>query len=286
MANMITIQQGNCFDLINTLHNESVDCVLTDPPYFIHGFESEWTHSTMKAKVEKNGVVTHMPKGMKFDPRQGLALEKYIFKVSNLLYTKIKKGGFYLCFSASRLQHRMATGIENAGFEIRDVLIWKRTSQPKAMRLNHFIDISKTLTNEEKETLKEELKDKRTPQLTVMYEAIILAQRPKGKATFIDTWKQYQKGLINVEEMIAGNFIDVLEVPRDKNKINHMTPKPLALIKKLIDIFTNEGDVVLDPFLGSGTTAVACKHKNRRCIGYEVDSEHFALCLERIKNGS
>ena len=70
----------------------------------------------------------------------------------------------------------------------------------------------------------------------------------------------------------------------ERNQV-HPTQKPLELMEHIIKVHTNEGDTVLDPFMGSGTTGVACKHLNRNFIGIELDEKYFNIALERIKNG-
>ena len=65
-------------------------------------------------------------------------------------------------------------------------------------------------------------------------------------------------------------------------QIGHCTPKPLPLIENIIKHSSNEGDVVLDPFLGSGTTAVACKNLNRICIGIEKESKYIEIANKRL----
>ena len=64
----------------------------------------------------------------------------------------------------------------------------------------------------------------------------------------------------------------------------HTTQKPVELIKRLIRISSRENDLVLDPFVGSGTTGVACKNLNRNFIGMELDEEYFNIAKERIEN--
>lgn len=66
----------------------------------------------------------------------------------------------------------------------------------------------------------------------------------------------------------------------------HPTQKPLALCEELIKTFTNEGDIVLDNCMGSGTTGVACKNTKRGFIGIELDSKYFALAVNRINQES
>jgi site-specific DNA-methyltransferase (adenine-specific) len=69
---------------------------------------------------------------------------------------------------------------------------------------------------------------------------------------------------------------------RDKSKL-HPTQKPVALFEYLIKTYTNEGDLVLDNCMGSGTTGVACKNLNRNFIGIELDETYFKIAKERIE---
>lgn len=69
----------------------------------------------------------------------------------------------------------------------------------------------------------------------------------------------------------------------DKSKYGHPTIKPLNLVKNHIKHTTKEKDVVLDPFLGSGTTAVACKNTNRNYIGFEINKEYYNIAKNRLE---
>lgn len=66
----------------------------------------------------------------------------------------------------------------------------------------------------------------------------------------------------------------------------HPTQKPLKLIEYLVKIHSNEGDLVVDPFLGSGTTALVCKRTNRKFMGFEIDDNYFKICEERLQKNS
>lgn len=70
---------------------------------------------------------------------------------------------------------------------------------------------------------------------------------------------------------------------KDKKKWKHPTIKPEELIRKLIRNSSKEGDIVLDSFMGSGTTAISCIKENRNFIGYEINKEFYKICLKRIK---
>ena len=75
--------------------------------------------------------------------------------------------------------------------------------------------------------------------------------------------------------------ISILEFNNVRKGI-HPTQKPVELIEYLIKTYTNENDIVLDPFMGSGTTGVACKNLNRNFIGIELDKNYFDIAKERI----
>ena len=108
--------------------------------------------------------------------------------------------------------------------------------------------------------------------------------------------KRLGKFLHQPEHMGAGNKLlhdteyeqkytnypsEILEFGLDKNAI-HPTQKPVALMEYLIRTYTNEGEVVLDNCMGSGTTGVACVNIKRKFIGIEMDDEYFQLATKRI----
>lgn len=77
--------------------------------------------------------------------------------------------------------------------------------------------------------------------------------------------------------------IDILNFKRDKIKL-HPTQKPVALLEYLIKTYTNEGEIVLDNCMGSGSTGVACINTGRKFIGMELCSDYFDVASERIKD--
>jgi len=94
------------------------------------------------------------------------------------------------------------------------------------------------------------------------YENIIIFRKGKAKSPY------------------SGN---VFREPRVIGRPEHPHEKPLKLMERLVGLFSEEGDVVLDPFLGSGTTAVACKRLGRNFIGFEIKSEYCKIAEKRLK---
>lgn len=98
----------------------------------------------------------------------------------------------------------------------------------------------------------------------------------------------YNKGLEEMQERRVRTHKypkTILKFSNAKHKGNlHPTQKPVALLEYLIKTYTQEGDLVLDNCMGSGSTGVACKHLNRDFIGIEIDENYFKIAEERIKN--
>jgi site-specific DNA-methyltransferase (adenine-specific) len=73
---------------------------------------------------------------------------------------------------------------------------------------------------------------------------------------------------------------------QDAYEGNHPTVKPLELVERLIRLFTDEGDTILDPFMGSGTTGVACMRTGRKFIGIEKDESYYEIACKRIADAA
>lgn len=88
-------------------------------------------------------------------------------------------------------------------------------------------------------------------------------------------------GIVTTESNGERYPVTVLEFPRDKDKL-HPTQKPVALMEYLIRTYTNQGEIVLDNTMGSGTTGVACINTGRRFIGIEREATYFDVACSRV----
>lgn len=284
----VQIFHEDCQKGLLELKDDSIDFIVTDPPYFIDGMGDEWNDKNLKNKAKKSDVIGGLPVGMKFDRAQGERLQTFMNPIAKEFLRILKPGGFCVVFSQARLYHRMAMSLDLAGFEIRDMLAWKYEGQAKAFSQSHFIKKDKNLTEEQKESLIRELEGYKTPQLKPQIEPMVLAQKPKV-GTFVQNWQKYHLGLVNTKESLDGKFpSNVMEVPKhtrnceSEEKIEHLTRKPVRLISHLIRLFTQEGQIVLDPFMGSGAHAVAALQNHRKFIGYEIEKKYFEMAKDRI----
>lgn len=106
---------------------------------------------------------------------------------------------------------------------------------------------------------------------TSSIEAVGYAVKNKGEFTFnFKTQKEMH------------NFLES-GICQGKERTKHPTQKPLWIVKHFIEVSSNKKDVVLDCFLGSGTTAVACKGLGRDCLGCEISKEYYDISMERLK---
>lgn len=179
LSQRIQIFNQDCIEGLKELKDDSVDFIVTDPPYFIDGMGNEWNDNNLKTKAAKSGVIGGLPVGMKFDKSQGEKLQNFMNPLAKEFYRVLRPGGFCVVFSQARLYHRMAMSLDLAEFEIRDMLAWKYEGQAKAFSQTHFIRKDKTLNEEQKESLIKELEGYKTPQLKPQIEPMVLAQKPK-----------------------------------------------------------------------------------------------------------
>ena len=102
------------------------------------------------------------------------------------------------------------------------------------------------------------------------------SQRSKRRLNALDgkTWTRYSISIWNVAKTV------------DETRLQHPALFPVALVKRLLEIFTRPGEVVLDPFSGAGSTLVAAQELKRKGVGFEISSEFISLAQQRLQTGS
>ena len=205
----------------------SVDAIITDPPYNIS---------------RDNNFTTMGRAGIDFGEwDKDFDLTSWI-KVAEPL---LKKGGNIVIFNSWKNMTNITKSLEENGFEVKDLIRWKKTNAMPRNRDRRFITDN---------------------------EVAVWAVKKGGKWTFNRLSDTYE-----IPEIVGG-----LTPKSEKIEGGHPTQKPVYVMKWLIERLTNEGDVVLDPFMGSGTTGVACKNLNRKFIGVELDENYYNIAYNRI----
>jgi site-specific DNA-methyltransferase (adenine-specific) len=228
----------DCLKGLRQLEDNSVDLIITDPPYNI-------AHSRKLTKVGNNIVSTKNAWGQ-WDTYHPFDYDLLIMTVLSESFRVLKEGGAFYMFTANEDLGYFIRKATQRGFTLRNTLsLVKVNPLPSFGKKNwrHGFELCMYLT--------------------------------KGKPKTFNFVSQQE--CINYYNHTLG-----------RKHTKHPTEKPLPFLLRLVEVNSNEGDLVLDPFMGSGTTAVAAKKLGRKYIGFETNPEYIQMihgrleCTERI----
>ena len=250
------LYQGDSFDWLESLSDESVDLVFADPPYNIR--KAEWDNFESQEEYIEWSV-------------------KWIMQASRILKPT---GSLYVCgFSEilADLKHPASKYFKNCRW-----LIWHYKN--KANLGNEWGRSHESIIHFRKSSaVKLNIDDVRIPYgaHTLKYPSHPQAKTSaygRGSSTQPKNWIPHPKG---------AKPKDVLDVPTTCNgmgeKTQHPTQKPEELVRKFILASSNEGDLVVDPFSGSGTTSVVAEQLNRRWMACDLDPQYNQWAIERLE---
>lgn len=131
------------------------------------------------------------------------------------------------------------------------------------------------------------LKELQTKAENVGFKFLNLLVWVKNNATPNKYYMQQCEFILLLRKGVAKNINDmgmtnVFSIPNIMGNKLHPTEKPVELMRELIEQSTNEGDIVLEPFMGSGSTIIACKQVNRNYVGIEIDEQYFKVAQYRL----
>jgi len=156
----------------------------------------------------------------------------------------LNKNGSMIIFNDWKNLGNIARYAETLGMEIKDLFRWEKDNPIPRNRDRRYI---------------------------TDFEMAVWLTKKKGKWTFNRHSDTYERPLFKAP-LVGG-----------KEKTIHPTQKPISLMEHLLKIHSNEGDIILDPFMGSGSTGVACQNLDRNFIGIELDETYFNVAKERIE---
>lgn len=233
----IDLYNENCIKVMDRLDSESVDLILTDPPYNLGNFMKN--RDTNLGKMRENFFADAGWDNLELS-EWIKSMDDFFDKASKV----IKIGGSVIMFMSILKVETMIKIAENHGFYYKTTGIWHKTNpMPRNMNL-HFVNST---------------------------EAWIYFIYKKRTGTFNNDGAMYH------------DFIETSVTSNGERKYGkHPTQKPETLMIHFIDLLSNPGEVVLDPFMGSGTTGVAAKKLSRNFIGIEIDNSYFKMAKARI----
>ncbi len=240
------IECGDCLELIKQIPDKSIDCIITSPPYW-KGFEYEAYFNSYKQYLDWCEI--------------WLRECKRVLKPNGTFYLNVINDS-EITIRAFEL---MELATRKVMFKLHDTIIWYRYNQQPANT---------------------------TRQLTNQCEYIFML-RHTSTGIELDKKSVYEK---HPDVFKTKNVGNVWEIPfnsgkQNKNNFGRKETKskwghsgfPIELPEICILLSTKEGDVVLDPFLGSGTTAVACVNTSRHYIGFEIVPDYVEIAKNRIE---
>lgn len=282
--------QGDCIEYMKKIEDNSIDLVVADPPYW-KVIGEKWDY---KWKTEEDYVKWSL---------------KWIEEVARIL----RIGGTFYCFGYFRTLALLVPHLEQFGLELRQQIIIDKGIRSVSGRATKKYKIFPNVTEsilfiikDNKKFIKPFLKEKQKEiGLTAKQINEALGVKSNGGGMWSiytgnnvceqfpteELWNKLSKILnFNLSyKKVAQTFnpqmgyTDVwTDIDFYKEKHLHPTQKPLRLIKRLVEASSNEGDIVLDPFAGSGSTQVACIHLNRHYIGIEMDTNYYQMASKRI----
>ena len=267
---MTKLFNGDCLEKLCELQCACVDAIVTDPPYGLSFMGKKWDYEVPSVDIWKECLRV------------------------------LKPGGHLLSFSSARTYHRMACNVEDAGFEIRDQIMWVYGSGfPKST--NQLKPSHEPIVMARKGGKKQEL---RIDDCRVGNEKrfnLAAGNHKNGNAynmsktgmpenvegrECIGRWPAnlIHDGNINIESF--NKFFYCAKASNsDRGKgNNHPTVKPIDLMRYLIRLVCPVGSVVLDPFMGSGTTGKAALEEGMEFIGIEQSAEYMDISKKRLTN--
>jgi len=243
------LMHADSLAFMDTLPDESLDCIWTDPPYLLSN----------GGVTCVNGRMVRVDKG-EWDRSQGIEADHAFNRLwISKCFRLLRPSGTIWITGTTHVYLSVGMALLQEGFRILNDIVWEKPNPPPNLACRCFTHSTETV--------------------------LWAAKGAKGKRnayTFnYDEMKRENDGrqMKNVWRFAA---------PRSDEKSNgkHPTQKPLALIERCLRASTNVGDVVFDPFCGSGSTGVAALRLGRTFIGCELDAEFASLAAQRLSAAS
>ena len=229
-----TLYRGDCLKVMATLPAESVDIVITDPPYSSGGMTAAERSRSTQSKYITSDAKKRCANfsGDNRDQRSYLIWSTLWMSSAMSI---LKPGGIFATFTDWRQLPITTDAVQVTGFVWRGVGVWaKKTARPQIGRYTNQCEYVVWGTKGDR------------PLIGKTAPGVVFASYPPSA------------------------------------KRQHITEKPVEVCEWLLSV-TNEGDTVLDPFMGSGSLGVACRQLGRQYIGIELSDHYFSVACERIK---
>lgn len=232
---------------------DRADLVFTDPPYNVNikGSGKNTSNTILNDNMSKEAFQTFLVESFR-----------------EMAYAAVKKGAAWFVFHAEKTAATFEEALRIIGYEVRATLVWNKPSA--GMGMNEYRSKHEPFFYAAIKDVKPKFYGDRTNSTVIDFQ--------KSPEQLI-AWAKKQKKL----ESEGKTTIWTMKREPTQSYL-HTTQKPVELVTYALFNHTKEGDVVLDPFLGSGTTLIACEKTGRVCYGVELDLHYCDTIIERWEN--
>ena len=256
------LYHANCFEVLDAIAAKypegRFDCIFADPPYFLSN-GGITCHAGKMVKVDKGDWdKSQGPDENHNFNREWLARCQRVLKPNGTIWVT---GTHHVIFS-------IGFAMQQLGFKILNDIAWEKPNPPPNLSCRYFTHST--------ETVLWAAKNEKSKHAFNYQEMRKVTGKQMKTVWRRNEFSRDEADLDSVWTMTAPSG-------DEKTFGKHPTQKPIALIERCLLASTSEGDLVLDPFLGGGTTAVACVRNKRGCVGIEMDEAHANLSVKRIK---
>lgn len=241
----ITLLNGDSLELLKTIKTGSIDLVFADPPYFLSN----------GGITNKSGRMQSVDKGDWDKSRSVIDRDKFNYQWIKLVKRVLKNDGTIWISGTFHNIYSVANALEKNGFEILNNITWEKLNPPPNIATRRFTHSTETILWARKLVKK----NKHFFNYAMMKEI-------NGGKQMKDVWRS---PVINKSEKRHGY---------------HPTQKPLWLLERIIIASTVENNIILDPFGGTGTTALAANKLGRRCVSIEIDNDYCNIAKKRLND--
>lgn len=278
--------QGDCLERMKEIPEGGVDAVISDTPYGIDFSQWDVLHENKNSALlgqspanKKSGLFKKRGKPLngwsQGDRDKGDEIQQWVYTWMRELYRVCKPCSPVMLLTGRQYSHKFICAAEDAGFILKDTLFWDKGGAPfRAQRVNCVL---------RQRGLSDVDGDWRLGNLSPRVEPILYMFKPYPIGTTVtDQFIDSRLGCFNAES-VTSNLISIHSKVKEKV---HETQKPVELMELLVKMITHNYHTILDPFMGSGTTAIACGNLNRKFIGVEMDEKYFNIAKDRILKDS
>lgn len=233
---------GDALLLLKKIEPQSIDMIFADPPYFLSG----------DGITCSGGKMVSVNKG-KWDEKISIK-EKHQFNKKWIRECKkvLKDDGTIWISGTMHNIYSIGMALEEEGFKIINNITWKKLNPPPNISCRAFVHSTET---------------------------VLWAKKDISKAKHKFNYDVMKK--LNNNKQMKDVWETSLTKPSEKKCGKHPTQKPVELLEKIILASTDENDLILDPFNGSGTTGIVANRLKRKYIGIEKEKEYLDLTIRR-----